>query len=144
MKHILIYMMVLVGLLLTSCDIETSNNGDLDGFWQLQSVDTLSNKASADMKSQGVYWGVQKDLVEVRKYKGDSYNVYFKFDYSGNSLRLYSPYKDDRDEQDKAITDITLLRPLGVNALDESFTIEQLDDKLVMSSSSLRLHFRRY
>ncbi len=144
MKHILIYMIVLVGLLLTSCDIETSNNGDLDGFWQLQSVDTLSNNVSVDMKSQGVFWGVQKDLVEVRKYKGDSYNVYFKFDYNGNSLRLYSPYKDDRDEQDKVITDIILLRPLGVNALDESFTIEQLDDKLVISSSSLRLHFRRY
>lgn len=144
MKHILIYMIVLVGLLLTSCDIETSNNGDLDGFWQLQSVDTLSNNVSVDMKSQGVFWGVQKDLVEVRKYKGYSYNVYFKFDYNGNSLRLYSPYKDDRDEQDKVITDIILLRPLGVNALDESFTIEQLDDKLVISSSSLRLHFRRY
>ena len=28
-------------LMLAACDIHTSNNGDLDGYWQLSSVDTL-------------------------------------------------------------------------------------------------------
>ena len=31
-------------LLLTSCTIEFSDNGKLDGFWQLRAVDTLENE----------------------------------------------------------------------------------------------------
>ena len=27
---------------LSSCEIETSQNGDLDGFWHLEQVDTLA------------------------------------------------------------------------------------------------------
>ena len=28
---------------LAGCDIETSDNGDLDGMWRLESVDTLAS-----------------------------------------------------------------------------------------------------
>lgn len=144
MKQKLICMIVLTVILLTSCDIETSHNGDLDGFWQLQCVDTLSNHVSVDMNGRGIYWCVQKDLIEVKKYKGDSYSVLFQFDYSGNQLRLYKPYQDYRDAQDIAIDQVSLLQPFGINSLDEMFTIEQVDDNLVITSSTLRLHFRRY
>lgn len=29
-------------LTLSSCEVETSQNGDLDGFWHLEQVDTLA------------------------------------------------------------------------------------------------------
>ncbi|MDY2692200.1 MAG: lipocalin-like domain-containing protein, partial [Prevotella sp.] len=29
-------------MLVSSCDMETSDNGDFDGYWQLASVDTLA------------------------------------------------------------------------------------------------------
>ena len=38
----------MMALVMTGCEIHTSNNGDLDGFWQLRSIDTLSTGASAD------------------------------------------------------------------------------------------------
>ena len=34
MKRILIYIIIGMGLL-TACKSESSNNGDLDGFWQM-------------------------------------------------------------------------------------------------------------
>ena len=33
---------VLLLMSLTSCEIETSENGDLDGYWHLEQVDTLA------------------------------------------------------------------------------------------------------
>ena len=50
--------------LLCSCDkFHVSDNGELDGFWQLTSVDTLANGRSADMKEKMIFWAVQTDLL---------------------------------------------------------------------------------
>ena len=40
----------------TSCGdfIEISDNGDLDGYWQLSQVDTLANGVQVDMTSSKV------------------------------------------------------------------------------------------
>ena len=43
-------------LLLTSCEIEFSNNGKLDGFWQLIAVDTLATQHTSDLKTSGRTW----------------------------------------------------------------------------------------
>ena len=44
---------------LTSCEIETSDNGKLDGFWHLERVDTLATGKSVDYTNKLVFWGVQ-------------------------------------------------------------------------------------
>lgn len=30
-------------MVFSSCEMETSKNGDLDGYWHLESIDTLEN-----------------------------------------------------------------------------------------------------
>ena len=37
-------------LAVAACEIHTSENGDLDGYWQLHKVDTLANGSSCDMR----------------------------------------------------------------------------------------------
>ena len=51
----------------TSCSdfIETSDNGDLDGYWQLSQVDTLANGVQVDMTSSKVFWGVQGKFLTM-------------------------------------------------------------------------------
>ena len=51
----------------TSCGdfIETSDNGDLDGYWQLSQVDTLANGVQVDMTSSKVFWGVQGKFLTM-------------------------------------------------------------------------------
>ena len=59
-------------LLLTSCGIEFSDNGKLDGFWQLMSADTLTNQHTLDLKTSGRTWAFQglkvTDIREVSPY----------------------------------------------------------------------------
>ena len=83
-----------------SCEIETSGNGDLDGFWHF--------------------------------YKTDS------------SLHIFDPYKDNRTEGDIKIEDPSELYHLGINAIDETFIIEQLEgSRMTLVTDVLRLSFRK-
>ena len=131
-------------LLLTSCEIEFSNNGKLDGFWQMIAVDTLATQHTSDLKTSGRTWAFQGRLLEMRDTKGGYSDLYFSFEHRGDSLFLDSPYLSDRDVDDIKITDINIVRPYGVNGLKEGFEIENLsNNKLILRSKTLRLMLRK-
>ena len=131
-------------LLLTSCEIEFSNNGKLDGFWQLIAVDTLATQHTSDLKTSGRTWAFQGRLLEMRDTKGGYSDLYFSFEHRGDSLFLDSPYLSDRDVDDIKITDVNIVRPYGVNDLKEGFEIENLsNNKLILRSKTLRLMLRK-
>ena len=131
-------------LLLTSCEIEFSNNGKLDGFWQLIAVDTLATQHTSDLKTSGRTWAFQGRLLEMRDTKGGYSDLYFSFEHRGDSLLLDSPYLSDRDADDIKITDVNIVRPYGVNGLKEGFEIESLsNNKLILRSKTLRLMLRK-
>lgn len=132
-------------LLLTSCEIEFSNNGKLDGFWQMIAVDTLATQHTSDLKTSGRTWAFQGRLLEMRDTKGGYSDLYFSFEHRGDSLFLDSPYLSDRDVDDIKITDINIVRPYGVNGLKEGFEIENLsNNKLILRSKTLRLLFKKH
>ena len=131
-------------LLLTSCEIEFSNNGKLDGFWQMIAVDTLATQHTSDLKTSGRTWAFQGRLLEMRDTKGGYSDLYFSFEHRGDSLFLDSPYLSDRDADDIKITDVNIVRPYGVNDLKEGFEIENLsNNKLILRSKTLRLMLRK-
>lgn len=131
-------------LLLTSCEIEFSNNGKLDGFWQMIAVDTLATQHTSDLKTSGRTWAFQGRLLEMRDTKGGYSDLYFCFEHRGDSLFLDSPYLSDRDVDDIKITDVNIVRPYGVNGLKEGFEIESLsNNKLILRSKTLRLMLRK-
>lgn len=143
MKRILLALLLLVPLF-ASCDIETSDNGDLDGYWQLARVDTIDG-GSCDMVAARIFWAIQVNLLQVsdRNYLLDSYLL--RFDQNDKQLRVYDPYLSDRDNGDQPVTNPEVLRPFGIQSLDEEFRIDLMDgDRLVLSSSLLRLRFNRY
>lgn len=126
-----------------ACELETSGNGDLDGFWQLKSVDTLATGTSADMRESGVYWAFQNKMMSVKKINHVS--AFLRFNHSVDSLFLSEPYIDNRDSSDIVIDDVELLRPVGINELEERFGVSQLDGgTMVLKSKTLRLRFRKY
>lgn len=132
-------------LLLTSCEIEFSNNGKLDGFWQMIAVDTLATQHTSDLKTSGRTWAFQGRLLEMRDTKGGYSDLYFSFEHRGDSLFLDSPYLSDRDVDDIKITDVNIVRPYGVNGLKEGFEIESLsNNKLILRSKTLRLLFKKH
>ena len=52
-------------LTLSSCEVETSQNGDLDGFWHLEQVDTLATGGTCNFADKRVFWGCQYKLIQV-------------------------------------------------------------------------------
>lgn len=135
-----------VGLTTTACTLETSDNGSLDGFWQLTQVDSLHNGMMTDMRTSGIFWAVQAKMLEVRNvYKKHSTNVIFRFQHIGNWLILSEPVVDNREAGDSILTDMRLLRPYGLTGPNDTLTIWRLDgEEMLLDSKIVRMHFRRY
>lgn len=146
MKKLLIYIFG-VAMALTGCDLEHSENGKLDGLWQLRSVDTLATGGTADMRSSQRVWGVQGTFIQLRLVTSGEFtdNIVCRFSHEGSTLKLTEPYMVNRDEGDVSVDDVKLLQPFGMSRLEESFKVLELSgSQMTLESDVLRLHFRRY
>lgn len=145
MRHF-VYMAVtaLVALVMASCELETSGNGDLDGMWRLAQVDTLGTSGVNRMEGEKKYWMFQLRLLQLEDKAGTVGSVLLRFERNGNTLRVYDPYAFDRENGDRPLDEPSMLLPYGVNALDETFTIEALGGgRMVLANDRLRLSFRK-
>lgn len=135
-------------LLVVSCELETSGNKELDGFWQMDQVDTLSTGGVADTREALVFWGVQGKLLQIRYPETGSFlgeGLLFRFNKDDRHLTLLSPVIHHLYETDEPIEDVEILKPFGIFHLEETFDIDELDDKeMILTNDVLRLHFRRY
>ena len=85
--------------LLASCNVETSDNGPLDGFWHLEQVDTLATGGTTDYSSGYVFWGVQKDLIYIKDSSNSSVGAYYlRFNQTNDSLHITKIYLDHGHE----------------------------------------------
>ena len=143
-----IFYILTLGVLFVSCELETSGNDELDGYWQMSQVDTLSTGGVADTREALVYWGIQGKLLQIRfsengKYLGEGFM--FRFNREDDVLTLSSPILHHLYKTDEPITDVEVLKPYGIFDLEEAFAIEELNDHhMVLTNDVLRLHFRRY
>ena len=71
-----------------SCDIETSDNGNLDGFWQLTQIDSVAINKSVSMKESQIFWAFQTDVMEVRNLKAGDTKVLRRLEISYQSTLL--------------------------------------------------------
>ena len=134
MKRVLFYMIIGMGLL-TSCSSESSNNGDLDGFWLMTG-------------RPGLTWSFQGKILEFRDVNQIHPDLMAKFRHEGNLLIVYDLRKLDRDAGDLPVTESEAedLRAYGISNLEEEqFQIKQLtSDDMHLESSSESLYFRKY
>lgn len=132
-------------MLLTACELETSDNGDLDGYWQLTMVDTLSTGGSCDMRERLIFWAVQHKLLEIKEGKTINQNIFFRFNHTSDSLILSEPVIDLRDSSDLVVKDYTILQPYGIYNMPESLHVDHLSSgKMTLASKLFRFHFRKY
>lgn len=147
----LFYFFITLLPLLTSCELETSDNGDFDGFWHLVSVDTLANAQHQDLSQKRIFWAVQLHLIQLRGADrkdegGDGREYYEQFKLEQNQLTLFNPHEKNREAGDPIVTEEHLdeIRPYGVNALTEHFDVLLLNkDEMILKSSTLQLQFRK-
>ncbi|MDO4160412.1 MAG: lipocalin-like domain-containing protein [Prevotellaceae bacterium] len=132
----------LFAMIVWSCELETSGNGDLDGMWHLVRIDTLSTSGTNDLSNSLIFWSFQNKLMETSDKTKNNPNVLFRFDRTGTEIKFYNPYINDREDGDLLVVDPLTLSPYGINGLEETFTIESLSgSKMILSTSRLRLNF---
>lgn len=136
--------------MLASCELHTSDNGKLDGFWHLERVDTLATGGQKDLSEQRVFWAIEAKLLNVRDSDHDSRGFYFRFNQTADSLILTDPYDygghDDKEGGgDVPVTDVELLAPYGINNLEEHYQKENLTgSRMTLKSKTLRLFFKKF
>ena len=106
---------------LASCEIETSDNGELDGFWHLERIDSLEN-GKTEQTSDSLY---------INKV----YENHWHEDNPNDEVGGDVPVEVANDET----------RHYGINNIPEGFLKERLDgSKMILRSKMLRLTFRRF
>ena len=136
----------LLTILLSSCHIVTSNNGDLDGLWRMRTIENLQTGEVIDGRDieRGLNWAFQGSLLMMR----GSDVIICSFEHAGEILRVYNPYLSGRFTElhdDTPITDATMMNVYGLYQLEEFFRILQLDsDNMQLESDKVRLTFRKY
>ncbi len=135
MKHLISTLIVLISL--AAC--HHSDNGDLDGMWQLTSrVELPSGEQTADKHSR-IYWYVQMDLMKLEDKNLDTFHL-AHFRHTADSLKIEKVYQSPFD----SIVPIKKLAHYGVEP-DGKFRIETLDaDRLVLRNEKRILTFRKY
>lgn len=128
----LLYIIIGVNLLLTSCDKEDSANGHLDGFWQMSS-------------SPGITWAFQGHILELRDVKKVHQDIVMSFTREGDKLKLSDPYRVDRDSDDVALKDADMLIPYGISDTSTEFRISELtSSRMVLDNNTTHLEFRKF
>lgn len=129
-----------------SCELETSGNGDLDGFWHLVQVDTLQTGGVNDTSKELFFWSFQVNLLEFsdRSYHIPIYMA--RFNHENGQLKVTQPCLYNRDEGNEMVTEENVkdISPYGLNALEETFRVEELSgSRMTLSNGTLRLYFKK-
>ena len=136
----------------SSCEMETSKNGDLDEYWHLESIDTLENGGTCEFSARKVFWGIEHKLILIRDLNiGPFDGFYMRFDQTGDSLLIPKAYRKNQnyhegdDDAPISADDMEVLRKYGINNLPEGFAKEALSgSKMILRSKTLRLKFKKF
>ena len=138
----LYYILTVIGLMVSglfiSCDLERSENGDLDGIWKLQEIDSLATGKHVDTSSSSLAFAVQAHLIQLN---GGGKMVLCRFEHKADSLVIFDPYINHKTP----LEDVNVLKPYGFMGLRQAFLIEKLTGKrMILKTDELRMWFEKY
>lgn len=143
MRKWFIMLSVLSLFFLVGCTLETTDNGDLDGYWHLEQIDSLTSQRSVDYGQARIFWSIQFKLLQLSDLENNT--IIYNLVYDNRQLTLADPCMFDRTDGDTLVTDVEVLRRYGVNALQENMKVVSLQsDRMILESPVLRLHFKKY
>lgn len=129
----------------SACTIESSDAGDYEGMWHLTRVDTIATGGVFDLSRQKIYWSFQFKLMEGRDKSAKERAILMRFSSGGGKLVLNSPYAYNREEGDEPLSDITLLKPYGINKTEEEFQVLSISgSNMKLQSEMLVLSFKKF
>lgn len=143
-NYIYILIAAIAGMVASCDDVHTYNNGELEGYWRLDKVDTLATGGVKDLSNNLLFWSIQSKILQVTDHEGKYATTNMIQEQDGNTLHIHDPYTHGWHE-DELVTDPERLRPYGINATNEDFVIEMVNGgDMVLRSETLRLNFVKY
>ena len=137
-----IIIVALMPLFFFSCD-KMDYNGHLDGQWQMTEWLSPTGEVIGNNEMQ-IYYSFQLQMMMFQRLSISSGQQRSLYEYTGTSIRIYSPIQYEGNGHDK-ILPMDVLSRYGVPS-DGIMKIEYLSaGKLVLSSSQTgQLTFRKY
>lgn len=72
-------------------------------------------------------------------------SILMRYNKSDGKLLLTQPYAYDRENGDAPLAEPTLLKPFGINNIEETFQIQKLSGgKMQLQSEMLKLYFKKF
>lgn len=128
-----------------SCEIETYDNGKLDGYWKLCEIDSIRNGEKLKLSDKSIFWAIQAKFIVLQNNNEDREKIYLRFKHIGDSLITHSPMFYDKLNGNTIIKDDSELKIYGINNLNESFYIYQLkNNSLILKTKLLQLKFIKF
>lgn len=133
MKRVKIIVLFFVLFLASSCE-KMSDNGKLDGMWQLMSIEHNGTTEHLKDRTQNshLYYCLQMNLICLQYYGGGGEQGIIKF--TGDSLHI-----------EIGVIKKENIIPFGMKNVKESFAVEVLNENnLILKSVESRLTLRRF
>lgn len=144
MRKTLILLYIATCFCMFSCELHLEDNGALSGFWKLTTIENHQDGTTTDVSEDEVFWGISYNLINIHRDKY-YYNLIIPFRKEGKQITFISINKENFHNSEPVIHDIDSLRPFGIYGLNESYTIDNLNNsRMTISSSSATLQFRKY
>ena len=149
MKRPYLLSLLLVLLCFVACD-KVPMNGDLDGMWQLMTIQTPDSLR--DMKSQRAYISFQLHLTQWNDYKGNRY-FYSHFTHTADSLFFFDIAHHSKhavdDNEDEWVTAEEMNDGLfdcwGIHQITPHYRVMKLDRRsLELRQADTLLTFRKF
>ncbi len=153
MKHNILYLSLLaaVVLVLSACSIDTdtvAGDGDMEGFWHLETIQTLPTDSTQstvirDLRDQRFFWSFQHKLLELRDYDSGNKTMLCRFAIAGGQLTITEAYIESLGN-DQQTTDTTLLAPYGITRLNQPYDYRINGSRMTIDVDTTRLYLKRF
>jgi hypothetical protein len=127
-----------------ACD-KAPNDGDLDGNWQLVSVQEDAQSSVKEVKGERLYVGFRRGIALYYSVGSTSHlNVYAHYTHTSDSLFVYD-FASASDDTNPFYTTPEPLKLFYITHLRESYAIEQLSgDQMWLSQGEKKLQYRKF
>lgn len=146
-KRIVAWSLLVVMMCMTwGCDKKWPINGNLDGNWQLMTVETKTDGVKTDCHR--MYIGIQLHMIELKDLGGNGYKSFFgEFNYNEdeNIVTIKNLKGKNSTSDNNQQANIKDLNPYGINAQETVFKVVKADGKnLILESNYARLTMRSF
>lgn len=143
--------MAVIAICISACSLEADNvdgDGDFEGFWHLESIETLSTDSAStspvqDLSHQRLFWAFQHKLLQLKDYDEPNRTYLCRFDISNGHFTVTNAYYSSNGD-DHAVENDSVLVPYGIPGLNKQFDYSIDGGNMTLTCGNTRLRLKKF